>query len=75
MSDCSFLNGNGESGGAIFIHGEATMNMNKCRFERNSASKQGGAIFADSISSIQVSGFSTFTNNEGTTNGGDDLYI
>ncbi|TNV88001.1 hypothetical protein FGO68_gene2384 [Halteria grandinella] len=71
---CKFLNGFAASGGAIYVHGQGQIHIAKTKFEQNEASKQGGAIFADSILKLQITDSSSFNNNQANLYGGDAIY-
>ncbi|TNV88069.1 hypothetical protein FGO68_gene15731 [Halteria grandinella] len=70
-----FRQGFAQSGGALFVLGSASVNIQSSQFIENVALEQGGVIFADSIKSIRISSSCSFKNNKGIKNGGDALYI
>ena len=50
-----FLGGNAMLGGAIYMVGDASLFITDSTFTENNATRQGGAICADSFVDIQIS--------------------
>ncbi|TNV88056.1 hypothetical protein FGO68_gene6920 [Halteria grandinella] len=70
-----FNKGYAQSGGAMYVLGNAILNIESSQFTDNIAIDQGGVLFADSFKSISISNSCSFKNNKGIKNGGDALYI
>ncbi|TNV87343.1 hypothetical protein FGO68_gene12842 [Halteria grandinella] len=75
ITDCHFSFGYSTLGGAIYMIGKSILAVSKSQFSNNIATIQGGAIFADSFTSITIANDCVFQNNQGIENGGDALYI
>ncbi|TNV74984.1 hypothetical protein FGO68_gene9839 [Halteria grandinella] len=75
IQDSQFTNGYAANGGAIYIQGEATIDIKRTKFVLNNAYKSGGAIFADSFLSLKLSDNIVFTNNYAYFGEGDSLYL
>ncbi|TNV88095.1 hypothetical protein FGO68_gene15872 [Halteria grandinella] len=75
IRECSFINGLAGIGGALYVQGESTVSIADSFFKENYATRQGGAIFADSFQSIIIADGTVFINNQGNLVGGDALYL
>ncbi|MDO5847935.1 MAG: hypothetical protein Q4P18_00155 [Methanobrevibacter sp.] len=62
INDLTFINGNGDYGGAISNYG--TLILNNCKFENNTATYRGGAVYSEGVLIVSDS---IFDNNNITT--------
>ncbi|TNV88144.1 hypothetical protein FGO68_gene4654 [Halteria grandinella] len=60
----AFISGKAIQGGAIYIQGSTTMIIVGSLFSQNQANLLGGALYAESIQSIRISGNTRFTKNK-----------
>ncbi|TNV88024.1 hypothetical protein FGO68_gene15126 [Halteria grandinella] len=75
ISKCTFTSGQATSGGAVYISGEAKVTIKSSQFIGNTALKQGGAIFGDSLLHLAIEESSQFIENQGTLYGGDGIFV
>lgn len=70
-----FTNGFASYGGVLFSQGDNNIQIIGSKFQENTVSKQGGAIYADSYLSLVITDGCTFLNNKALKGGGDALYL
>jgi predicted outer membrane repeat protein len=70
IKQSKFLNGVAMSGGALYISGDSSININDCEFLNNYARLEGGAIYGSGFSSLNCKN-NNFKNNIALENGGD----
>jgi predicted outer membrane repeat protein len=54
IEDSEFVNGTAYQGGAIYIQGESNVTLSGVSFKMNKAVKQGGAIFANRATKVNI---------------------
>lgn len=59
LKNINFINGFGQTGGALFVKHSAGLNINSCKFKNNHAEDDGGAIINNGITKISDSSFLT----------------
>jgi predicted outer membrane repeat protein len=74
IKDSYFLDAISKLGGALYIEGNSTVDVEKTTFQNNWAKRQGGAIYASGFNRLKVRGRSEFINNL-ANEAGDDIYV
>ncbi|TNV74918.1 hypothetical protein FGO68_gene11958 [Halteria grandinella] len=75
ISKCTFTNGFAISGGAIYVQGEAHLEISQSTFSGNNAQKYGGAIYGDSLKYLRISENCLFIDNYAKIFNGDALQM
>lgn len=70
----TFTSGHAMQGGAIFLLGDSSANISASKFIDNTAEKRGGAICAESFSTLIIENGCVFYNNEASNETGDSIY-
>ena len=71
ITDCTFDNNSGSSGGHLSIRNDSNVRIDKCTFERGYASSKGGAIEYDSSSPwCNITSSVIYNNSAGSCGGG-----
>lgn len=73
IKDCYFLEGVAKQGGALFVEGNATVEIFKTTFQSNYARRKGGAIYGTGFNKIRIAGRSKLLYNLAMEQG-DDIY-